>query len=236
MDDGWIKIHKSIWRNPWMYHPNVLTVWVYILCHVEWRPTDVVFEGQRITLQPGQGLFKLRGIATELRIPRSSLFRVIDVLKSEKQIETQTSPRNTLVTVVNWKKYQLAGTQNGTQMGHKRDTSGTQNGFFPITNKKQEREEAKLTREQTFFPDEVNEAERYLTDHVSLMVAPERERLQEVLSRYGMDAFKYAVQIMAQRGGRSIKYLETILNDPNTMAGAAGGSGLTEEDIYEILK
>ena len=53
-----------------------------------------------------------------------------------------------------------------------------------------------------------------------------------------MDAFKYAVQIMAQRGGRSIKYLETILNDPQTMAGAANdsNSGLTEEDIYEIVK
>lgn len=232
----WIKLHSSIWRNPWMYRPNVLAVWVYILCHVEWRPTDVVFEGKRITLQPGQGLFKLRELAREFRISRSSLFRVIDVLKSETQIETQTSPRNTLITVVNWKKYQLVGTQIGTQTGHKRDTNGTQAGHLPIIKEKAEREEAKLTREQTYFPEEVNEAERYLTDHVSLMVAPERERLQEVVSRYGMDAFKYAVQIMAQRGGRSIKYLETILNDPNTMAGAAGGSGLTEEDIYEILK
>ncbi len=237
MDDGWIKIHKSIWRNPWMYRPNVLTVWVYILCHVEWRPTDVVFEGKRITLRPGQGLFKLLGMAQELRIPRSSLYRVIDVLKSEKQIETQTSPRNTLVTVVNWKKYQLVGKQNETQMGNKRETSGKQTGNLLIIKEKEEREEAKLTREQTFFPDEVNEAERYLTDHVSLMVAPERERLQEVVSRYGMDAFKYAVQVMAQRGGRSIKYLETILNDPQTMSGASsGGSGLTKEEIYELLK
>lgn len=232
----WIKLHSSIWRNPWMYRPNVLAVWVYILCHVEWRATDAVFEGQRITLQPGQGIFKLRELARELRVPRSSLFRVIDVLKTEKQIGTQTSPRNTLITVVNWKKYQLVGTANRTQIGHKRDTNGTQAGHLPIIKEKEEREEAN-TREQTYFPDEVNEAERYLTDHVSLLVAPERERLRAVVSRYGLDAFKYAVQIMAQRGGRSIKYLETILNDPSTMAGAAGGGpGLTEEDIYEILK
>lgn len=232
----WIKIHSSIWRNPWMYRPNILAVWLYILSHVEWRPTDVVFEGQRITLQPGQGIFKLLDISVEMRISKSTLYRIIDVLKSEKQIETQTSPRNTLVTVVNWKKYQLAGKQNETQMGNKRETSGKQTGNLPIIKEKEEREEAKLTREQTFFPDEVNEAERFLTDHVSLIVAPERERLRAVVSRYGMDAFKYAVQIMAQRGGRSIKYLETILNDPSTMAGAAGGPGLTEEDIHEILK
>ena len=237
MDDGWIKIHKSIWRNPWMYRPNVLAVWLYILSHVEWRPSDVVFEGKRITLHPGQGLFKLLGIAQEMRISKSGLYRIIDVLKTEKQIETQTSPRNTLITVVNWKKYQLVGKQNETQMGNKRETNGKQAGNLPIIKEKEEREEAKLTREQTFFPDEVNEADRYLTDHVSLIVAPERARLQAIISRYGLDAFKYAVQIMAQRGGRSIKYLETILNDPSTMSGAAcGGPGLTEEDIYEILK
>ena len=128
MDDGWIKIHKSIWRNPWMYRPNVLAVWLYILSHVEWRPTDVVFEGQRITLQPGQGLFKLLGIAQEMRISKSGLYRIIDVLKTEKQIETQTSPRNTLITVVNWKKYQLVGKQNETQMGNKWETNGKQTG------------------------------------------------------------------------------------------------------------
>ncbi len=236
MDDGWIKIHKSIWRNPWMYRPNVLTVWVYILCHVEWRPTDVVFEGRRITIQPGQGLFKVREMARELRVPRSSLFRVIDVLKNEKQIETQTSPRNTLITVVNWKKYQVAGTANGTQTGHKRDTSGTQTGLLPIKRRIEEKEEAKLTREQTISPAEVNEAERYLTDHVSLIVNPERERLQEVVSTYGLDAFKRAVQIMVQRGGRSIKYLEKILKDPHTMAAAAVEEDkLTEEDIRRVL-
>ena len=124
-EKGWIKIHRSIFRNPWMLRPNVLAVWMYILGRVKWRPTDVVFEGKRITLQPGQGLFKLREIAADLRISRGTLFRVIDVLKTETQIETQTSPRNTVITVVNWEKYQLAGTQNGTQAGHKRDTNGT---------------------------------------------------------------------------------------------------------------
>ena len=240
MDDekGWIKIHRSIFRNPWMLRPNVLAVWMYILGRVNWRPTDVVFEGKRITLQPGQGIFKVLEIAADLRIPETTTRRIVNLLKSEGQIGVQTSPRNTLITVVNWSKYQLVGGQNGGQVADKRRTSGGQTADLPIIKEAEEGEEAKHTREQTFFPAEVNEAERYLTDHVSLLVAPEKERLQAVISRYGMDAFKYAVQIMAQRGGRSIKYLETILNDPQTMAGAANDSdsGSTEEDIYEILK
>jgi len=96
-----------------------------------------VFEGKRITLQPGQGLFKMRHVAKELGIPVTTLHRITELFKSETQIETQTSPRNTLVTVLNWEKYQGNGTQNGTQVEHKRNTNGTQNEFLPITNNKE---------------------------------------------------------------------------------------------------
>lgn len=235
-EKGWIKIHRSIFRNPWMLRPNVLAVWMYILGRVKWRPTDVVFEGKRITLQRGQGLFKLREIAADLRIPETTTRRIVNLLKSEGQIGVQTSPRNTLITVVNWEKYQLAGGQNGEQMANKWRTSGEQTANLPIIKEKEEREEATHAREQTYFPDEVNEAERYLKENIVLLVIPDKHEIQPVVSRYGLDAFKRGVQIMARRGGRTLKYLETILSDPKTMGATGGGSVLTEEDIYEILK
>ena len=138
-DGGWIKIHRSIFKNPWMRNVNVLGTWVYILLNVAYQPEDVVFEGKRITLQPGQGLFKMRQVAKELGISVTTLHRITEVFKSEKQIETQTSPRNTLITVVNWSKYQMVGTQNGTQTEHKRNTNGTQNDSLPIERNKEEK-------------------------------------------------------------------------------------------------
>lgn len=233
MDDGWIKIHKSIWRNPWMYRPNVLTVWVYILCHVEWRPTDVVFEGQRITLQPGQGIFKLREMARELRIPRSSLFRVIDVLKSEKQIETQTSPRNTLITVVNWKKYQLVGTQNGTQVGHKRDTSGTQTGHLPIIKEKEEEEESISNNNYSDsnilqpvdnlvdnFDEDAHDARIFFQERICpIRNLQENVRLEALVNTYGLGAFKDAVTAAKQHGGRTLQYVEKVLQNTRVRRG-----------------
>ena len=124
-EGGWIKIHRSILKNPWMKDADVLGIWVYILLSVAYQPEDVVFEGKRITLRPGQGLFKMRQMAKTLGVSHSKLNRVINVFKSETQIETQTSPRNTLITVVNWGKYQVRGTQNETQTEHKRNTNGT---------------------------------------------------------------------------------------------------------------
>ena len=129
---GWIKLHRSILKNPFMCNADVLGTWVYILLNVAYQPEDVVFEGKRITLNPGQGLFKFTEMAHVLGVTRSRMYRVIDLLTSEKQIEKQTSPRNTLVTVVNWAKYQAVEKQNETQMGNKRETNEKQTGNLPI--------------------------------------------------------------------------------------------------------
>ena len=142
-DNGWIKIHRDIWNNPWMYKPNVLTVWVYILCHVNYQPTDVIFEGKRVTLQPGKGLFKFTEVAELLRISVTTLHRITEVLKNENQIEKQSSPRNTVVTVVNWQKYQTIEKQNGKQAENNWKTNGKQTENLPITKRNKEREEGK---------------------------------------------------------------------------------------------
>ena len=154
---GWIKIHRSIFKNHWMHNADVLGIWLYILLNVAYQKEDVVFEGKRITLQPGQGLFKMRQVAKILGVSHSKLNRTITLFKSETQIETQTSPRNTLITVVNWAKYQVRETQNGTQAEHKRNTSGTQAEHLPINNKNLRNKEIKNvygTYQNVFLTDE----------------------------------------------------------------------------------
>lgn len=229
----WIKIHSSIWRNPWMYRPNVLAVWLYILSHVEWRPTDVVFEGQRITLHPGQGIFKLLDISVEMRISKSTLYRIIDVLKSEKQIETQTSPRNTLVTVVNWKKYQLVGKQNETQTGNKRETSGKQVGNLPIIKEKEEREESisnnnysdsNILQPVDNFVDNSDEDAHDARIFFQERICPirnlqENVRLEAMVNTYGLGAFKEAVSVAKQHGGHSLQYVEKVLQSARNRRG-----------------
>jgi hypothetical protein len=96
-------------------------------------------------------------MAKILGIPKSTLYRVIDLFQSEKQIEKQSSPRNTLVTVVNWEKYQVNGKQNGKQMGNKWETDGKQMGNLPINKKNLRNKEIKNvygTYQNVFLTDE----------------------------------------------------------------------------------
>jgi hypothetical protein len=131
-EGGWIKIHRDIFKNPYMQQPNTFTLWVYILCNVTYEKVDAIFEGKRITLEPGQGLFKFPEVAQTLHIPLRTVYRLVEVLKNEKQIVKQKSPRNTLITVVNWQQYQNNGKQNGKQVANKCQTNGKQVANLPI--------------------------------------------------------------------------------------------------------
>lgn len=142
-DGGWIKIHRDIFKNPFMQHPNTFTLWVYILCNVTYQKTDALFEGKRITLEPGQGLFKFPEVAQTLHIPLRTVYRLVELLKINKQIVKQKTPRNTLITVVNWEQYQNLVKQNDKPLSNKCQTNGKQMANLPIEKRNKEREERK---------------------------------------------------------------------------------------------
>ena len=142
-DNGWIKIHRDIFKNPFMQHPNTFTLWVYILCNVTYQKTDALFEGKRITLEPGQGLFKFPEVAQTLHIPLRTVYRLVELLKNNKQIDKQKTPRNTLITVINWEQYQNLVKQNDKPLSNKWQTNGKQMANLPITKRNKEREEGK---------------------------------------------------------------------------------------------
>ena len=222
-EKGWIKIHRSIFRNPWMLRPNVLAVWMYILGRVNWRPTDVVFEGKRITLQPGQGIFKVLESAADLRIPETTTRRIVNLLKSEGQIGVQTSPRNTLITVVNWSKYQLVGGQNGGQVADKRRTSGGQTGHLPIIKEREEGEEGEETRA------------RYGPHSNVFLTAKELQQLQEKFPDWQQKIDRLSVY-MQSSGKKYADHFSTICYwaDQDSKSGKARRR-LSKEDIDDIL-
>ncbi len=240
-DNGWIKIHRDIWNNPWMYKPNVLTVWVYILCHVNYQPTDVIFEGKRVTLQPGQGLFKFTEVAETLGIPTSTLYRIVDLLKNENQIEKQKSPRNTVITVVNWVKYQVYEKQNEKQMRNKWETNEKQMGNLHINNKNLRNKELKNTtpaeEEQQSEYKVFTEKWNALPLHNIVSLKGKRlDMLRARVKEYGMDDVLKAIGIIQRSpfllGQNNSRWQITIdwFLKPNNFPKVLEGNYLPKED------
>lgn len=128
MDDkGWIKIHRRILENPIVCKDSdYFTIWVYLLLEATHADYAKLFKGEKIVLKPGQLITGRKVISEKFRISESKVHRILLSLESEHQIERQASNKNTLITIVNWDKYQKIEQLNETQLNNNRTTSELQ--------------------------------------------------------------------------------------------------------------
>lgn len=126
-DGGWIKLHTKILDNPTVMKDAAhCAVWIYLLCNAAWKPVDVMFGGERITLKPGQLTTGRKKIADELKISESKVQRVLKCFESEHQIEQRTSNQCRLISILQWDKYQFSEQQVERQVNNNRTTTEQQ--------------------------------------------------------------------------------------------------------------
>ena len=82
------------------------------------------------------------------------------------EVAIKTTPKNTIITVNNWGKYQLIGEQNGKQAANKRQTTGEQaaNSFHYIEEGKESKEGKKGKRAAAAAAPTLEEVEKYCSD------------------------------------------------------------------------
>ena len=124
MDIGYLKLFRQTKNNPVvMKDADHLAVWIWLLMEAVFRPTDVVFKGKRITLQPGQMTTGRKVIAEQLRISESKVQRILTCFENEHQIEQRTDHQCRLITIVSWEKYQVSEQPNEQRVNNDRTTS-----------------------------------------------------------------------------------------------------------------
>ena len=127
MHVGWSKFHRQIFDNPvCTKDAEYFFVWCYILTEAKYEEERALFKNEEIVLQKGQLLITIKDVASKLNICESKVNRILKKLEIEKQIEKQTSNKNTLITVLNWEKYQADEKQNEEQVKNERQTSEKQ--------------------------------------------------------------------------------------------------------------
>lgn len=145
--NGWFKFHRKTFENPIiMKDAETLSVWVWLLGNATFDERRVLFGGTDRKLRKGELVTTTKFIANELKINESKVNRILKLLEKEKQIEKQTTSRNTLIYIVNWEKYQSDEKQNEEQMANERQTSDEQVTTIQESNKdKEEKKDTHLT-------------------------------------------------------------------------------------------
>lgn len=168
MKSGWFKFYRNTFDNPICTKDSeYFFVWCYLLSEAAYEEKRVIFKNEEILLKKGQTITTVTEIANALKISRSKVERILKKLKIEMQIDTKTCSRNTIITVLNWEKYQSSDTQSDTQVIHERYADDTQlireryasgePSYYikEIKNNKNEKEEKKEKNERKhYYPDD----------------------------------------------------------------------------------
>ena len=98
---GHIKLHRKIvdWR--WFKEPNTVVVWLAILANVEWR--------KKADLKPGQWFTTVKELCEITGLNPQQVRTALNHLTngSTNEITTKSTNKGTLITVANWRFYQM---------------------------------------------------------------------------------------------------------------------------------
>ena len=106
MNVGWIKLHRSLLSHPRYSDDKWSRVFIHLLLLAKFRPCKATFMGRVIVLRPGQFTTNLPEIASALKIHESSVQRILQILKTDRQIDWEPGNKSRLITIVNWEKFQ----------------------------------------------------------------------------------------------------------------------------------
>ncbi len=124
----WIKLYDKLLTSPIWDNPQAVKFWLWCLLRATWREHTMMVGRNLVTLQPGQFLTSIRKAHEQSGIsPRSirtymKLFEKLGMLRAETT--HKTTQLGTLVTIVNWERYQGDGEPGDTSSDTPGDTPG----------------------------------------------------------------------------------------------------------------
>ena len=118
--DGWLKLYRSILDSAVFQDAEVLKVWIWLLCNVAFEQHDTICYGKVIHLKPGQIATGRKKIAQCTDLNETKVYRALTALKSLGNIEIKATNKYSIITVVNWDKYQ---DENGKRTSSEQQTN-----------------------------------------------------------------------------------------------------------------
>lgn len=102
MQNGWIKLHNKFLKWEWYQKPEMVHLFIHFLLSANYKENS----WQGVKIKPGQLVIGRKKLAETLGISQQTLRTCITRLKSTNEITTKSTNKYTVITILNWSKYQ----------------------------------------------------------------------------------------------------------------------------------
>lgn len=138
MASGWIKLHRQI-QDCWIWDEDEAfdrrSAWIDLLLLANHDDHKTFIGGELVIVKRGQRLTSIRKLAERWRWGNEKTLKFLRVLESEEMIERSANAGRTLITIVNYEKFQGADEQDRTQTEREQNSSRTPTEHESSTNK-----------------------------------------------------------------------------------------------------
>ena len=127
--DGWISIHRKLQDNPiWASSKpfDDRSAWIDLLLMANHKDCEIQIGCQMLTVRKGQRFTSIRKLAEKWNWSANRVKRFLDMLSSAGMLYKDSTHGGTLLTIVNYGKFQVCGNTNGYTSEYTNDTSAIQ--------------------------------------------------------------------------------------------------------------
>ena len=177
MNLGYIKVYRSLQDKGYYKNSAFVHLWIHLLMCATYQSKEYVINGEIEYLQPGQFITSRRRLSIDTGLEESKVERILNVLKTEHQIEQQGKSKFRIISIVNWDKYQNGEQQNELQMNSKRTANEQQVNTINKDKKEKKANKAPLPLPDWIEPDLWKD----FKDHRNKLRKPMTQKAEEIL-------------------------------------------------------
>lgn len=124
---GWVKNHREILDHWVSQDPHMFALWQRLILEANHQETKKMFNGALTTIRRGELVFGLEAWEAKTGISKKILRRCLKTLEDEGMVGRQRTNKCSIISIVNYDKYQTAGSQEageGQAEGKQRASKG----------------------------------------------------------------------------------------------------------------
>jgi hypothetical protein len=141
---NWIKLYRKVISNPVFQDARLFQIFVYCLCRANYKERKILFNGEEITLCPGEFISGRREASKDLKLKGIMWDRKLHVLEKLGILNRKVNNQFSVISIINWEAYQCTQTQDEQVNEHRMNNGRTTD---------EHRQERKERKEYIYTPD-----------------------------------------------------------------------------------